>query len=227
MAQAIRRGGSTSRVRNPAAPKALPALRPADMARDGLEDDAMIRGVQYEGTPFVALTAEAVEVEGCTFDSSRFNGTHLVRSQFSDCRFNTCDFAEVGAQDVSLIRCTVDGSRLTGSSWKSGTFRDVRMESCVIAPGLFRHMKLYAVAFIDCKMVGADFQSAEMHNVRFESCDLTGAQWSNCQVDAVRFERCTLVDVGGGASLKGATVQGPGQMELALSLAREAGIRFE
>ncbi|MBP8535078.1 LysR family transcriptional regulator [Streptomyces sp. MK37H] len=51
--------------------------------------------------------------------------------------------------------------------------------------------------------------------------------WANCQVGTARFENCTLVDVGGGASLKGATVQGPGQMELALSLAREAGILFE
>ncbi|MCQ8187851.1 pentapeptide repeat-containing protein [Streptomyces rugosispiralis] len=227
MTQAIRRGGGTTRVKNPTAPKVFPTLRPADMARDGLEDDAMIRGVRYEGTPFVALTAEAVEMEGCTFDSSRFTGTRLIRSQFSDCRFKTCDFAEVGAQDVSLIRCAVSGSRFTGSSWRSGTFRDVRMENCVIAPGLFRHMKLYAVVFTDCKMAGADFQGAEMHNVKFEGCDLTGAQWANCRVGTVRFESCTLVDVGGGASLNGATVQGPGRMELALSLAREAGILFE
>ncbi|MBI0378384.1 pentapeptide repeat-containing protein [Streptomyces albiflaviniger] len=227
MTHAIRRGGRITRIKNPTAPKVLATLRPADMARDGLEDDAMVRGVQYERMPFVALAAEAVEMEGCAFDSSRFTGTRLIRSQFSDCRFNTCDFAEVGAQDVSLIRCAVSGSRFTGSSWRSGTFRDVRIENCVIAPGLFRHMKLYAVAFTDCKMAGADFQGAELHNVKFEGCDLTGAQWANCQVGTARFENCTLIDVGGGASLKGATVQGPGQMELALSLAREAGILFE
>ncbi|MGO4214096.1 pentapeptide repeat-containing protein, partial [Terriglobus sp. YAF25] len=88
-------------------------------------------------------------------------------------------------------------------------------------------MKLYSVVFTDCKMTGADFQSASMHNVRFENCDLTGAQFSNGQTGTVRFENCTLIDVGGAASLKGATVQGPGSMELALSLARESGILFE
>ncbi|GAA2318308.1 pentapeptide repeat-containing protein [Streptomyces violaceusniger] len=103
MTQAIRRGGRTTRIKNPTAPKVLATLRPADMARDGLEDDAMIRGVQYEGTPFVALAAESVELEGCTFDSSRFTGTRLIRSQFSDCRFNACDFAEVGAQEASSV----------------------------------------------------------------------------------------------------------------------------
>lgn len=92
---------------------------------------------------------------------------------------------------------------------------------------MMRHMKLYAVAFTDCKMAGADFQGAEMHNVRFVNCDLTGAQFANAKMGSVRFENCTLIDVGGAASLKGATVQGTGSMELALSLAREAGILFE
>ncbi|MGW0705047.1 pentapeptide repeat-containing protein [Streptomyces sp. NPDC002643] len=88
-------------------------------------------------------------------------------------------------------------------------------------------MKLYSVVFSDCKLAGLDLQSAEMHNVKFEKCDMTGAQFANVKCGVVRFENCTLIDVGGAASLKGATVQGPGSMELALSLAREAGIQFE
>lgn len=215
------------RIKSPAAPKVMSSLRPAEMPRDGMEDDAVVKGVRYEGMPFIGIGAEAFEAEGCVFDSSRFTGTHLLRSQFSDSRFTTCDFAEVSAQDVSLIRCSVTGSRITGSSWKSGTFRDVHFEGCVIAPAMLRHMKFYSVVFSDCKMTGADFQSAGMHNVKFENCDMTGAQFANVKVGVVRFENCTLVDVGGAASLKGATVQGPGAMELALSLAREAGILFE
>lgn len=92
---------------------------------------------------------------------------------------------------------------------------------------MLRYMKLYAVVFADCKLVGIDFQRAEMHNVRFVNCDLTGSQFAHASASTVRFENCTLLDVGGAASLKGTTVQGPGSMELALSLAREAGIVFE
>ncbi|MFI1866573.1 pentapeptide repeat-containing protein [Streptomyces jumonjinensis] len=228
MAQVTRQGGRIARIKNPTAPRTPVSLRLADMSRDGLEDDAIIRGVAYEGTPFLALSVEAVEAEGCVFASSRFTGTRLVRSQFSDSTFTTCDFAEVSAQDVSLIRCVVSGSQFTSSSWHAGIFRDVRMENCVIAPGMFRHMKLYSVVFSGCKMTGADFQSAEMHNVKFENCDLTGAQFANAKnAGVVRFEGCTLIDVCGTASLKGAVVQGPGSMELALSLAREAGLVFE
>lgn len=128
---------------------------------------------------------------------------------------------------MSLVRCQVTGSRMTGSSWKSGTFRDVTFESCVSAPAMYRNAKIYAVAFVDCRMAGADFQFSEMHNVRFVNCDLTGAQFGNVAMGNVRFENSTLVDVAGAAHFKGATVQGPGAMELALSLAREVGILFE
>ncbi|MFK4268001.1 pentapeptide repeat-containing protein [Streptomyces milbemycinicus] len=226
MAQISRQGSRIARIKNPTAPKLPPSLRAAE-ERDTLEDDAIIKGVRYESTHFVGLEAEAVEFESCMFENTRFTGTELRRSQFSDSAFNTCDFSQVTAHDVSLIRCTITGSRITGSSWKSGTFRDVRIEGCISAPAMYRYMKLYSVVFTDCKMAGADFQSTSMHNVRFDNCDLTGAQFSNAQMGTVRFENCTLNNVGGAASLKGATVQGPGSMELALSLAREAGILFE
>lgn len=227
MALITRKGGRIVQIKNPTAPRMPISLRPAEMPKDGLEDDAMIKGVRYDGTPFVGLDVEAAEAEGCVFENSRFTGSCLLRSQLSDSLFSTCDFAEVSAQDVSLIRCVVRGSRITGSSWKSGTFRDVRFEGCVGSPAMLRHMKLYSVVFSDCKLVGLDLQSAEMHNVKFENCDMTGVQFANVTCGVVRFENCTVIDVGGAVSLKGATVRGPGSMELALSLAREAGIRFE
>ncbi|MEV3860681.1 pentapeptide repeat-containing protein [Streptomyces sp. NPDC050095] len=222
-----RQGERVIRLRKPTAPRMSPLLHDASMPEDSLEDDAILKGKKYDGTPFISVQAEAVETESCEFANVRFTGTHLRRSQFGDSRFQTCDFSQLTAHDVSLIRCTVAGSRITGSSWKSGTFRDVRFESCVAAPAMFRHIKLFAVEFIDCKLTGADFQSADMHNVRFENCDLTRGQFANAKMSSVRFENCTLLDVGGVASLKGATVQGPGSMELALSLARETGILLE
>lgn len=100
-------------------------------------------------------------------------------------------------------------------------------QTCVSAPAIFRNSKIYAVAFVDCRLIGADFQFSELHNVRFVNCDLTGAQFGNVTMGTVRFENSTLLDVGGVSFFKGATVQGPGSMELALSLAREVGINFE
>ncbi|MFD7017171.1 pentapeptide repeat-containing protein [Streptomyces sp. NPDC059928] len=222
MPQITRQGG---KIKAPEAPRISSVLRPADGAE--LEDDAILKGFRFDGQAFVGLEAEAVEADSCHFANVRFTGTSLRQTQFSDSELVTCDFSQVTAADVSLIRSTVTGSRLTGSSWKSGTFRDVRLAGCVATPGMFRHMKMYATVFEDCRLVGADFQFTEFHNVRFVNCDMTGAQFGNAKVGSMRFENCTLLDVGGAAFLKGTTVSGPGSMELALSLAREAGIVFE
>ncbi|MEU3690482.1 pentapeptide repeat-containing protein [Streptomyces narbonensis] len=222
MPQITRQGG---KIKAPEAPRIPSVLRPAGDVE--LEDDAILKGLSFDGQTFVGLQAEAVEADGCSFANVRFTGTDLRQTQFSDSKLNTCDFSQMSAGDVSLIRCVVDGSRLTGSSWKSGTFRDARFSNCVATPGMFRHMKIYATVFEDCRFTGIDFQFTEFHNVKFVNCDLTGAQFGNVKVGSMRIENCTLLDVGGGTNLKGTTVAGPGSMELALSLAREAGIVFE
>ncbi|MFI9321354.1 pentapeptide repeat-containing protein [Kitasatospora aureofaciens] len=209
-------------------PRFQGALRPAELPDDDLEDDATIKGRHYSRLNLVGRSGEAVEVEQCAFENVRFTGMHLVRSVLAHVTFETCDFATVRAQDVSILRSTVTGCRLTGSSWSNGSFQDVLFEGSRTDSALFRYAKFKTVIFRECNLSQADFQFAELRDVRFEKCDLTGAQFANVVVQpGVRFEGCTLIDVGGAAHLKGATVQGPGGMELALSLARETGILFE
>ncbi|MYY02693.1 MULTISPECIES: pentapeptide repeat-containing protein [unclassified Streptomyces] len=224
MPRVMRQGGP---LREPVAPRLQSRLEPAELWRDALEDDAVVKRVAYTGTSFAGVHAEAFEAEGCRFEGIRFTGAVLRQSQISDSALATCDFAELRAHDVSLIRCTVSGSRITGSAWKSSTFRDVRFEGGKADHALFRECKLYGVAFEGVPMRGADFQRSEMRNVRFTNCDLTGAQFAHLVPGSVRFENCTLTDVGGAAWLRGVVVRGPGAMELAMSLAREAGIVFE
>ncbi|MET8702746.1 pentapeptide repeat-containing protein [Kitasatospora sp. NPDC004723] len=203
-------------------------LRPAELPGDAFEDDATIKGRRYDGLSLAGHQGEAIEVEQSTFENVRFTGMNLARSVLAHVRFNTCDFATVRTQDVSLLRATVTGCRLTGSTWSSGSFRDVLFEGTRADSALFRYAKLNTVVFRECNLTGADFQFADFRNVRFEKCDLTGAQFANVVIQpGVSFEGCTLLDLGGAAHLKGATVRGPGGMELALSLAREAGILFE
>ncbi|MDH6133483.1 uncharacterized protein YjbI with pentapeptide repeats [Kitasatospora sp. MAA4] len=226
MVRAMKRETQILPRRNPVAPKRLTSLRLAEMPRDDLEDDAVIRGVRYDRTDLADREAEAVEAEQCQFDGTRLTGAILRRSQLSDAVFTSCDFASVRAQDVSLLRSAVTSSRFTGSSWDSGNFRDVVFESCRMDFVFFRHSKFRTVVFRDCNVQQADFQRAELRDVRFENCDLTGAQFAHLDSQNLRFEGCTMIDVGGSMSLKGATVQGGGSVELAFSLAWEVGIRF-
>ncbi|MEU7583762.1 pentapeptide repeat-containing protein [Streptomyces sp. NPDC041068] len=215
------------RIKAPSAPRSSPVLRPAVLPRDDWEDDTTLKGVAYDGAVVAGRSAEAVEAERCRFENTRFTGTELRRSVLSDSYFDTCDFAQVRARDVSLIRCAITSSRLTGSSWAPGAFRDVRFDACRSDLALFRYSKFNAVVFADCNMQGADFQSAEFNSVRFVKCDLRGAQFSHANMRNVRFEGCDLSEINGATSFRGATVQGPGSMDLALLIAHETGVTIE
>ncbi|WP_055700135.1 pentapeptide repeat-containing protein [Streptomyces silaceus] len=227
MPRHVRHDGSTVRIKAPSAPRPFPVPRPAVMPGDGWEDDTTVKGVRYDGTVLAGLDAEAVEAERCRFENTRFTGSELRRSVLSDSHFDTCDFAQVRARDVSLIRCAVTSSRLTGSSWGPGTFRDVRFDGCRSDLALFRYSTFHSVVFADCNVQGADFQSAELRSVRFVNCSLVGAQFSHADMKNVRFENCDLADVNGVTGFRGATVQGPGAMDLALLVAEEMGVTIE
>ncbi|GHF49490.1 hypothetical protein GCM10018790_29210 [Kitasatospora xanthocidica] len=111
---------------------------------------------------------------------------------------------------------------------RSGSFRDVLIEGTRTDSTLFRYAKFKTVILRECNLSQADFQFAELRDVRFEKCDLTGAQFANVVIQpGVSFDNCTLLGIGGASHLKGATVRGPGSMELSLRLAREACIVIE
>ncbi|MEU1124307.1 pentapeptide repeat-containing protein [Streptomyces sp. NPDC005899] len=220
------RSAISTRPRSPVAPRDKGALRPSGR-EDGLTEDAMIRGVAYDGDSFAGLDVDTAEVEQARFASVRFTGTRTRQVVFSDASFRTCDFAQFRAEDTSLVRAVVAHSRLTGSSWSGSHFNDVRFENCRGDLSLWRRSKFKGVHFEGCNLVQADFQWAEMRDVLFTGCDLTGAQFAHLRAQRVRFENCTMADVGGGEHLKGATVRGPGGMELAQALARDAGIHLE
>ncbi len=186
----------------------------------------MIRGVEYGGVSFAGQHIELAEVEQTRFDSVRFTGARTRQLVISDAEFTTCDLAQFRAEDTSLIRTVVTGSRLTGSSWSKSHFLDVTFDGRADMSH-WRHSVFKAAAFTDCNLRQADFQWASLRDVTFTNCELTGTQFAHAEMTRVRFENCTMHDIGGGQHLKGATVQGPGAMEFALALARDAGIRIE
>lgn len=211
-------------MQKPAKPRVHATLRPAEA--DEFENDAVLRAVHYNGTVLTG-EAEVVEIEQSRLTNARFIGASLRQSVLSDTEFDTVDFANFRARDVSLLKCKVGTSRLTGSHWQAGQFTDVVFEGGRADLAHFRASKFRRVVFQDVNLQQADFQGAELAHVSFEGCNLTGVQFANCKMTKVEFTNCTLLDIGGTAGLKGATVRGPGATELALSLARDAGISIE
>ncbi|MEU6479481.1 pentapeptide repeat-containing protein [Streptomyces sp. NPDC047017] len=212
-------------IQSPQKPKVHP--NPRSATADEFDDDAVLHGVLLDGTVLSGREAEIVEMERSRVANARLNGISLRQSLFSDSEFDTVDFANARALDTSLLRCRLTASRLTGSHWRAGKFTDVTLDGGRADLAQFRASQLRRVVFQDVNLLQADFQGAELAHVRFEGCDLTGAQFAHCKMTRVEFSNCTMLDVGGTAGLKGAIVRGPGGQELALSLARDAGILIE
>lgn len=211
-------------VQKPAKPKVHTNPRLAEA--EEFTDDAVLRAVHFDGT-LLTGAAEILEMENSRLSNARFINASLRQSVLSDSEFDTVDFAGFRALDVSLLKCRVAMSRLTGSHWQSSHFTDVTVEGGRADMAHFRGSKLRRVVFQDVNLQQADFQGAELAHVTFEGCNLTGAQFANCKMSKAEFTNCTMLDIGGTAGLKGATVRGPGATELALSLARDAGILIE
>lgn len=212
-------------LQKPAKPRVHSNPRPADA--DAFADDAVLKGVLFSGTLLSAVSVEVLEMEASRFVSARLNGTSFRQCVISDTEFDSVDLANARAQDTSLLKCRVTTSRLTGSHWRSGHLTDVVFDGCRGDLAQFRQSKIRRVRFEETNLQQADFQGAELAHVVFEGCNLSGAQFANAALSRVEFVNCTMVDIGGTAGLKGATVRGPGAMELGLSLAREAGIVIE
>ncbi|UXX93986.1 pentapeptide repeat-containing protein [Streptomyces sp. AD2-2] len=213
-------------LQQPAQPKAHP--NPRQATAEEFEDDAVLSGVHFDGVSLAGLSAEVVEMDHVRLVQTRLTGATFSRCVLSELICNTVDFANLRAQDTSLLKSTITTSRLTGSHWTSGQFTDVVFEGGRGDMAQFRHSKFRRVIFRDVNLRQADFQFAEMAHVTFDRCDLTGVQFGNItKLNRVEFTNCTMLDISGTAGLKGATVRGPGAMELGLSLAREAGIVIE
>ncbi|MEU1552164.1 pentapeptide repeat-containing protein [Streptomyces scabiei] len=212
-------------LQKPAKPRVH--ANPRSAAADEFEDDAVLKGVLFDGIVLTGLAFDIVEMEQAQLANVRMNETDLDLCVFADLVCENCDFANLRARDTSVLKSTIATSRLTGSHWTSGQFTDVTIEGTRADLAQFRQSKLRRVVFRETNLTQADFQFAELTHVSFENCDLSGAQFANAKMTRVEFTNCTMLHIGGTAGLKGATVRGSGALELALSLARDAGIEIE
>jgi uncharacterized protein YjbI with pentapeptide repeats len=211
-----------------ATPPNLPSPRSAAVLPDhDPEDEARFRGLDYVDLDLTGRVAGSVEFDGCAFKGSDLGDCVLDKGAFVDCRFETCNLANVRASDASLRRVQVSVSRMTGFQWINGVLRDVAFRDCRLDLSTFRFSKLTDVVFTDCNLVRADFTNADLTRARFVNCVVAGAQFSHANLTGTRFTRCELVDIDGVTSMRGAVLEGHNLIALAHTLATGLGITLE
>ncbi|HEY6737375.1 MAG TPA: pentapeptide repeat-containing protein [Actinopolymorphaceae bacterium] len=212
--------------RRPTAPK-IPrgVLAPATLPDHDLEEEAEFGRLEFAGLDLSGRDAALVEFDACRFVDTRLGGTELDRSRCFDCRFESCDLANLSARSTALVRAALQNSRATGLRWTEGTLRDVVFDKCKLDLSAFHETKFERVRFEGCNLAQADFMDADLSGgVEFVDCDLSQARFSQARMNGAVLTHCVLDGIEGVTSLRGAVIDPMDLLSLSYTLAQALGI---
>jgi len=212
--------------RPPTAPRiGKAALAPAVLPDHELEEEAECARLEFANFDLSGRDAVLVEFDRCRFVGTTFNGTRCDRTRWVDCRFDSCDLANLSAESSGLVRVEVSGSRATGVRWRSGVLRDVVINGCKLDLSAFHGTRFERVRFEGCTLTQADFMDADLTGgVEIVDCDLTRARFSQARMAGAVLTRCVLDGIQGVTSLRGAVIDPTDLVSLSYALAQALGI---
>jgi uncharacterized protein YjbI with pentapeptide repeats len=158
--------------------------------------------------------------------NARFIGVDLDRQELLDLKLDECDVSGVVARDIVMRRIQLHETRLRGVSIANGQLDDGLIDACITDELSMRFTRLRRVVFRGCDLSAADFYNATFDHVTFDRCDLQRARFEAVTANCLAITDCNLAGVSGAFGLRGAQVDAGDLPSLALSLAREAGIRI-
>ncbi len=141
------------------------------------------------------------------FSALIFDAETDVCSEYEDCVFEQCSFAEADLSQIKFISCRFEGCNFTGAGMHESVFRDAVFNGCKLLGLQFSRCNEYGFSaeFNGCNLDLADFSGRSMKKSRFHGCrlhsaDFTGADlkesfFTNCDLAAVRFEHSNLEKV--------------------------------
>lgn len=184
------------------------------------------------------------EVENGRIDRAVWSGLDLHRLSLHRLRLTRPDLIATDLRQAAMVDVVVErgilsgliavemlwrrvvmvGCRLDGVIIYSAQLHDVSFEMTRLDQANFRSASLRRVDFNGCSLRDVDFSGTSMTDVRFIDCDLSGADFSNSRLKRVDLRRATFEYLNGFNGLKGATLTFQQVLQLAPSLARQAGI---
>lgn len=121
------------------------------------------------------------------YHDRRFRDLHLeeefslVGSEFHDCRFEACAFAEAVFQGCRFVECT---------------FQECDMSLAQVAGSAFS-----ATRFVDCRVIGVDWTQADWSGVSlgqpigFERCAISHSTFIGLSLPGIQIKECAAADV--------------------------------
>jgi uncharacterized protein YjbI with pentapeptide repeats len=142
--------------------------------------DQSFRGLNLEG---VRLTVS--EFHDCQFESCSFAESVFQSCRFVGCEFNECDLSLVQVTGSSFSGCRFMDSRVIGVDWTQSNWSGVSLgqpigfERCALSHSTFIGLKLSGLQVKECVATDVDFREADLSKANFSDSDLNQSLFAN------------------------------------------------
>jgi uncharacterized protein YjbI with pentapeptide repeats len=159
-----------------------------------------------------------VELVNTNLEGSRLHSLKLSDANVLNIRASNSDWSYSRLVDVTFTNCALVGLTLADGHIRSTTFRGCKLDLANL-----RHCALRDVTFESCSLRSVDLYGATLSGVRIDDCDLVESDFRDVNVRDLDLRGSRLLDLHGVTSLKGSIIDFDQLVELAPSLALEAG----
>jgi uncharacterized protein YjbI with pentapeptide repeats len=138
---------------------------------------------------------QSSEFEDCTFVRCSFAESVLRECSFAHCVFRQCDLSLVHLPSTTFSACRIEDSKVLGVNWTQARWPTTRLwepvafVSCVISHSVFIGLNLKGIVITNCVAVDVDFRDACLSQADFTGTDLSRSQFSNTDLTEADMSR--------------------------------------
>jgi hypothetical protein len=182
-----------------------------------------LRSVSVHGAT-LARSRGSILLDGARITRTDLNETRYVRASLGDAIFSQCNLANARWTEAVLTRVTFQDCQMTGFDVNASALLDIRFLGSKLSLSNFRFLSRARILFADCEMDGTDFTGVDLRRCIFNRCVLDGSLFHEAKAEGLDLRGSSIAAVQGISGLRGAVIDHLQLMDLAETLASNAGL---
>ena len=185
----------------------LPGDSILEALQSAAEAESAVENMLFELDALESVDLPALDFRDCLCRRVQFSYLRARRTFFTNCRFESCDFAGQTFRDGTVSRAEFVGCRGAGAAFEKMKLRDVLFRDCRLSDATLAECDLGRVELADCDLSRSMLYECAQKELVLEKCNLTEAELSGTSMAGVDLSGCTLDGlIAHGELLRGATV---------------------
>lgn len=112
---------------------------------------------------------EELLIQDKTFDKKDFTQKPLVKGEYENCNFISCDFSNAELTDIRFLECIFKNCNLSMAHLAGTAFRDIQFTGCKMLGLHFENCSQFGLSFSfdDCNLSHSSFYKAKIKKNAF------------------------------------------------------------